>query len=89
MADTKLTLVGLDEFRKLCLDVLPLADKLREALEKNGVKDLVGLTLSADGYLAFHTHETEFEMNRTGNGKPARITYHFSEEIFLDMEETR
>lgn len=81
MADAKNALKEMEDFRKLSLEVLPLANKLQEVLKENGIQDLASLTLSPDGYMAFHTHETKWEMVRARDDKAARIRYEFSEEI--------
>lgn len=87
MADAESALKEMEDFRKLSLEVLPLANKLQEVLKENGVQDLASLTLSPDGYMAFHTHETEWEMVRVRNEKAVRIRYEFSEEIEISEGE--
>lgn len=87
MAYAENALKEMEDFRKLSLEVLPLANKLREVLKEHGVQDLAILTLSSDGYMTFHTHETEWEMVRAGNEKAVRIRYEFSEEIEISEGE--
>lgn len=87
MAYAENALKEMEDFRKLSLEVLPLANKLQEVLKEHGVQDLASLTLGHDGYMTFHTHETEWEMVRVGNQKAVRIRYEFSEEIEISEGE--
>lgn len=87
MTEADKTLKEMEDFRKLSMDVLPLAKKLQEVLKEHGVEDLASLTLSPDGYMAFHTHETKWEMVRARDDKAARIRYEFSEEIEISEDE--
>lgn len=87
MADTEKALKEMEDFRKLSMEVLPLANKLQEILKGHGVQDLASLTLSTDGYMTFHIHETKWEMVRARNDKAVRIRYEFSEEIEISEGE--
>lgn len=72
-----------EEFKGLCLEVLPLANKLQEILKSRGITELASITLSADGYMTFSHHDTEWEMNRVDKESSTRIRCQFSEEIEL------
>lgn len=70
------------KFRGLCLEVLPLIDKIIETVKKNGYETMSTLTMGKDGYFSFDVHNTGWSMIQVGNG-PVKMRYEYSEEIPL------
>lgn len=79
-------LEGVDVFESMSKEVLPLANQLTHILERYGIEKLANLTVQADGYLRFCTHESELEMVRIDNANAASIQYNFKKVIELQRK---
>lgn len=56
-----------EEFKGLCLEVIPVINKIKEYLEKLEINDLASLTMSADGYIDFCVHGNDWRLSRMGD----------------------
>ena len=70
-----------EEFKGLCLEIIPVINKVKEYLEKLEISDLASLTLSADGYVDFCVHGNDWRLSRMQNGEDARMENHCVEVI--------
>lgn len=79
------TINGRNEFMELCKEVLPHINAIQDALKKSGIEgDKTGsISVSADGYVNFHTYGSKWEMSRFSADKKARIKYEHTEEVEL------
>lgn len=72
-------------FEQISREVLPFIKGLENVLLSYGVSKMASLTMDVkDGYFTFYTHESEWEMTKSDNGKPVKIRYSFSEELLLE-----
>ncbi len=79
------TIEGRNEFMGLCVEVLPHINAIRDALEKSGISGdkTASISVSADGYVSFHTYGSKWEMNRFSADGRAKIKYEHTEEVEL------
>lgn len=70
-----------EEFKGLCLEIIPVINKVKEYLEKLEISDLASLTLSADGYVDFCVHGNDWRLSRMQNSEDARMENHCVEVI--------
>lgn len=73
-----------EDFRAMCLEVMPLAEKFGEIARKYGIEKSAHISVSKEGYLCFENYDNEWEMIRTAFGDPVRIRYSYSEEISIE-----
>lgn len=65
-----------EEFKGLCLEIIPVINKVKEYLEKLEISDLASLTLSADGYIDFCVHGNDWRLSRMRDDDVARMENH-------------
>lgn len=70
-----------NEFKNLCIEVLPAIGNIEKVLEKAGVTESANVRISKNGYLAFEIYGSEWRMARYEKEGPAKIIYEHSEEI--------
>lgn len=76
-----------DEFRGLCIEVMPHIRGIMKILKKRDVKELATLSVSADGYFNFCPHDTEWEMTCIAGSHSPRLKYERSVNFFQDDAE--
>lgn len=70
-----------NEFKDLCIEVLPAIGNIEKALEKAGVTESASVRIGKNGYLAFEAYDSEWRMARYEKEGPVKIIYEHSEEI--------
>ena len=70
-----------NEFKGLCIEVLPAIGNIEKVLEKAGVNESANVRISQNGYLAFEIYGSEWRMARYEKEGPVKIIYEHSEEI--------
>lgn len=62
-----------EEFKGLCLEVIPVINKIKGYLENLGISDLASLTMSADGYIDFCVYGNDWRLSRMRDDDAARM----------------
>lgn len=70
-----------EEFRKLAVDMKPVIKDMEDVLRKHEVKCIASLTICADGYFNFSTHNSSWEFKRTDSSGKSLICTYTSEEV--------
>lgn len=70
-----------NEFKDLCIEVLPAIENIEKALEKAGVTESADVRIGKNGYLAFEIYDSEWRMARYEKEGAVKIIYEHSEEI--------
>ena len=65
-----------EEFKGLCLEVIPVINKIKEYLENLGISEIASLTMSADGYIDFCVHGNDWRLSRISGDEAARMENH-------------
>lgn len=65
-----------EEFKGLCLEVIPVINKIKEYLENLGISEIASLTMSADGYIDFYVHGNDWRLSRINGDEAARMENH-------------
>lgn len=75
-----------EAFMGLCVNVLPLIDKIIGSAKEGGVDGMVGITVDTNGYVSFDVHNSRWKMGRLDSGSPAKIEYQYSEVLDIPEE---
>lgn len=67
-----------DEFKNLCIEILPAIGSIEQELKKNGVT--AAIRIGDNGYLSLDIHE-KWRMVRYCDEMPIKISYEYSEEL--------
>lgn len=70
-----------NEFKDLCIEVLPAIGNIEQVLKKAGVKEGVSIRVGNDGYLSLDVYNSKWRMARYEKDGPVKIIYEHSEEI--------
>lgn len=77
-----------NEFKDICIEVLPAIGNIEKVLEKAGVIEGANVRISRNGYLTFEIYDSKWRMTRYEKGGPVKIIYEHSEEISVPDERT-
>lgn len=65
--------ISKEDFRGLCLAVIPLIETVRKYLEDHGIDNLASITMSSDGYVDFNVNGSDWRMSRIKKGEEAQM----------------
>lgn len=70
-----------NEFKGLCIEVLPAIRNIEQTLAKAGVTEGASIRAGDSGYLALDVHDSKWRMARYTADGPVKMIYEHSEEI--------
>lgn len=70
-----------NEFKDLCIEVLPAIGSVEQVLKKAGIKEGTSIRIGNDGYLSLDIYNSKWRMTRYEENGSVKITYEYSEEI--------
>lgn len=65
--------MGKEEFRNLAVDMKPVIKDMEDVLKKHGIKRLVSLAISTDGYFNLNVHDSQWEFKRADSSEKCVI----------------
>ena len=72
---------GRNEFKDLCIKVLPLIENIEHVIKKAEVEDGVSIRIGNNGYLSMDISNSKWRLARYEKDTPIKIMYEHSEEI--------
>lgn len=70
-----------NEFKDLCIEVLPAIRNIEQALAKAGATEGASIRVGDSGYLTLDVHDSKWRMARYAADGPVKMIYEHSEEI--------